>query len=107
MPKHPKTQLEDKLAELGAIHLNYCKGPNGSKLEFYTVGLSVVMIQYYKGDQGFEIYSPIFNGNNLKATLEALTSLKTYSTTKLGSGGYIIENAYDKPLDFFDPSPIT
>ena len=51
-------QLYDRLTEVSARALSEVTGPGGSRLEFWQVGQTVVVIQFYRHG-GWEIYAPI------------------------------------------------
>ena len=55
----PRAQrLYDRLTEVSARALSEVKGPGSSRLEFWKVGESVVIIQFYR-QGGWEIYAPL------------------------------------------------
>jgi hypothetical protein len=68
-------ELSEKLARLDARHMNDCVGPNGGTLAFYRINGQSVIIQSFAEDKGYEVYAPIFNGNETKGTFEALDAL--------------------------------
>ncbi len=68
--------LQDKLTSLGARRMSDVKGPHGSKMEFFTLNGQCIIVQWYNPSfGGYEVYSPVFNGNEVKGTFEALDAI--------------------------------
>jgi hypothetical protein len=67
--------LHEKLVELGARALTEVKGPNKSTLEFYRLNGQAVIVQWFADNHGYEVYAPIFNGDEVKGTFDALDAL--------------------------------
>ena len=69
------TDLTAKLNNLGAVQIAQSRGPNESSLEFYGLNGQVVIVQWFANEEGYEVYAPIFNGNEVKGTFDALDAL--------------------------------
>jgi hypothetical protein len=67
--------LREKLGKLEAREINAVKGPNESVLTFYALNGSLVMVQWYPRNGGYEVYAPIFSGNEVKGVYDALNEL--------------------------------
>lgn len=68
-------ELKDKLFSLGARYFTNAKGPNGSELHFYRLNRQMLIVQFYEGDHGYEVYGPIFKGLEVKGTFDALDEI--------------------------------
>lgn len=72
-------ELHNKLVAVSARPLCEIDGPNGSSLNFYAVNGKVIIVQWFKGDHGYEVYAPIFDGNDVAGTLDAIGNLLGYA----------------------------
>jgi hypothetical protein len=67
--------IHKTLAEVGARGLGIFDGPNGSELKLYAVGGTVVIVQVFAGQDGYEVYAPIVDSNSITATMDAIRAL--------------------------------
>lgn len=80
------TELRRKLESLNAREIADSQGPNGSTLEWYRLNGQVVIVQWYATEYGgYEVYGPIFNGNEVKGTFDALDEIATARYRSLDS----------------------
>ena len=68
-------QLYDRLTEVSARALSEVTGPGGTRLEFWQVGESVVIIQFYR-QGGWEIYAPISPSLAIEDSFAALDGIR-------------------------------
>ena len=72
----PRNQrLYDRLTEVSARALSELKGPGDSRLEFWKVGETVVIIQFYR-QGGWEMYAPITPSMAVDGNFAALDALR-------------------------------
>ena len=72
----PRNQrLYDRLTEVSARALSEVKGPGDSRLEFWSVGETVVIIQFYR-QGGWEMYAPITPSMAIDDNFAALDALR-------------------------------